>query len=95
MLVNKSSVWTHDETVSHVRNVNRNKPQKLSLWLGRKVAANTNISMRLTVPDRLKLHLIPCAIGCSALDVLQAIVYLPVALNTLRKLGVAPSAELG
>jgi hypothetical protein len=46
----------------------------LSLWLGRKVAANTNISMRLTVPDRLKLHLIPCAIGCSALDVLQAIV---------------------
>ena len=34
-------------------------------------------------------------VGCDALDVLQAIVCLTVALNSLHKLSVAPSAKRG
>jgi len=93
MLSDKSPVWTHDETVGHIRNVNWNEPKQRLVWHCREVAANSNISVRLALPQCLKLYLILRAVRCDAIDVLQAIVCLTVALDSLRKLRVTPSAK--
>ena len=66
MLSDKSPVWTHDETVGHIRNVNWNEPKQRLVWHCREVAANSNISVRLAVPQCLKLYLILRAVGCDA-----------------------------